>query len=575
MKLQHRIMLAATGAVALTTILGIGIVYHLSSRNRIDELRGKMSAIITQSEEVAQNMDDMHHSHVFDLAGVREASLREAGGRPLREAYAGTDLYKTIPIVAAWKSVQGAADRNGFQFFTPSRPDVAPRNSKNNGAPFREIFQAFDRGETEYFLNDRSQDQLVLARPVRLEASCLSCHGDPATSPTRDGNDLLGFPMENMKVGDLKGAFILKAGIGHDPVVMATMQSMALGGFAVLIVALAGFYFFNQRSIVRPLSAAIRHLETGSHQTTEASGEISGSSHSLAEGAAEQAAALEQTSASLEELSSMTKGNAENARKANQLAKHTRSSADKGIEDMQAMSAAMSAIKSSSDDVSNIIKTIDEIAFQTNILALNAAVEAARAGEAGMGFAVVANEVRTLAQRSAQAAKETAAKIENAIGKIAQGVQISAKVGATLNDILTKAREMDELAAEVANASNEQTQGLVQINVAVGEMDKVTQSNAASAEECAAAAEELNAQAGAVKLAVAELTKLMGDEGTQPGPVNSPVERQELGQLAVAVAPKKSTPAKAANGNGGPPAPRKLEPARRNSIPMDGDFKDF
>jgi hypothetical protein len=157
-------MLAATGAVVLTTVLSIAIVYYLSSHNRVVELHGKMSAIITQSEEVAENMDDMHHSHVFDMAGVREASIRQAGGRPLREVYASTDLYKTVPIVAAWRSVQGAADRNGFQFFTPSRPDITPRNPKNEGAPFADIFHAFDQGETEYFVNDRSHDMLVLAR---------------------------------------------------------------------------------------------------------------------------------------------------------------------------------------------------------------------------------------------------------------------------------------------------------------------------------------------------------------------------------------------------------------------------
>jgi methyl-accepting chemotaxis protein len=205
----------------------------------------------------------------------------------------------------------------------------------------------------------------------------------------------------------------------------------------------------------------------------------------------------------------MTKGNAENSHKANELAGLTRTAADKGVANMQAMDAAMAAIKISSDDIAKIIKTIDEIAFQTNILALNAAVEAARAGEAGMGFSVVADEVRNLAQRSAQAAKETAAKIEGSIIKAKQGVEISGKVAEALNEIVTNAREVDELAAHIAQASKEQTEGIAQINMAVGQMDKVTQSNASSAEESAAAAGQLNAQAEYMEDSVAELLQLV------------------------------------------------------------------
>jgi methyl-accepting chemotaxis protein len=230
----------------------------------------------------------------------------------------------------------------------------------------------------------------------------------------------------------------------------------------------------------------------------------------LAQGSGEQAASLEETSASLEEMASMTKRNAENAAKANELAREARAAADKGAEDMQAMNQAMEAIKISSDDIAKIIKTIDEIAFQTNILALNAAVEAARAGEAGMGFAVVADEVRSLAQRSANAAKETATKIDGAILKTTQGVQFSRKVGAALNDIVTKIRQVDDLVSEVAGASREQTQGITQLNSAIGQMDKVTQSNAASAEESAGAALELNSQSDLMKKSVAKLTQLVG-----------------------------------------------------------------
>ena len=395
---------------------------------------------------------------------------------------------------------------------------------------YRAAFEAFAKGEPEYFLRDSAHDELMLARPVRLRASCLTCHGDPAKSASADGKDPLGFPMENMKTGDMRGAFVLKANIGHDPVVMATMKTMALGGGVVLLIVLCCFYFFNKRVIIRPLVSTIHDLEMASQKTSVTAEEISSTSQALAEGASEQAASLEQTSASLEEMASMTKRNAEHSGKTNELVRQTRAAAEKGSADMGDMQAAMTAIKSSSDDIAKIIKTIDEIAFQTNILALNAAVEAARAGEAGLGFAVVAEEVRALAQRSAQAAKETASRIQGAIDKTQQGAAISAKVASTLADIVARAREVDTLAAEVATASHEQTQGISQVNIAVSEMDKVTQSNAASSEESAAAAQELDVQAKSLKASVGDLFKLVNghyhDHGDQvaetghPAPVN-------------------------------------------------------
>jgi methyl-accepting chemotaxis protein len=286
---------------------------------------------------------------------------------------------------------------------------------------------------------------------------------------------------------------------------------IVLAAATVLTVLIA---FFVTRSISQVLTHIVTELSAGADQTTAAAGQVSASSQSLAEGASEQAASLQETSASLEEMSSMTKRNAGNAAKAKDIAAGTRQAADTGASDMNEMTAAMNAIKTSSDGISKIIKTIDEIAFQTNLLALNAAVEAARAGEAGMGFAVVADEVRNLAQRSAQAAKETATKIEDSIQKSANGVQISGKVAERLQEIVTKARQVDELVAEIATASKEQSQGIGQVNTAVTQMDKVTQSNAASAEESASAAEQLNAQALTLKGIVADLQQLVGGKTT-------------------------------------------------------------
>jgi len=213
----------------------------------------------------------------------------------------------------------------------------------------------------------------------------------------------------------------------------------------------------------------------------------------------------------------MTKRNAESASKVKSAAAQTRSSADAGAQQMETMVAAMGAIRVASDDIAKILKTIDEIAFQTNILALNAAVEAARAGEAGSGFAVVADEVRALAQRCATAAKETAGKIEASVSKSQQGAAISVEVAKNFTTIQEQIRSLDTLIAEIASASNEQSQGISQVSTAVAEMDRVTQSNAAGAEESASAAEELNAQAEVLKETVGQLQQLIGGGQTSAG----------------------------------------------------------
>jgi methyl-accepting chemotaxis protein len=278
---------------------------------------------------------------------------------------------------------------------------------------------------------------------------------------------------------------------------------------AIIVIGSLAMSFLMARSISRPINKAISSLASGAEQVGSASEHISSASQSLAEATTEQASSLQETSSALEEMSSMTRQNADNARQANVLASAANAAADKGSAAMAGMSRAIQEIKHSSDETAKIIKVIDEIAFQTNLLALNAAVEAARAGEAGKGFAVVAEEVRNLAQRSAEAAKNTSSLIDGAQKNADNGVHATEEFMTILGEVTSSVKKVSELISEVSAASSEQAQGIEQVNKAVSQMDQVTQQNAANAEESASASEELAAQAEELQHIVTELTKIV------------------------------------------------------------------
>jgi methyl-accepting chemotaxis protein len=243
------------------------------------------------------------------------------------------------------------------------------------------------------------------------------------------------------------------------------------------------------------LNHTLGQVRVASEQIASGSTQVSDSSQSLSQGATEQASSLEEITSSVTEMGAQTQQNAENATQANQLSSQARDAAEKGNEQMKEMMTAMDEINASGQSISKIIKVIDEIAFQTNLLALNAAVEAARAGQHGKGFAVVAEEVRNLAARSAQAARETADLIEGSVEKAENGVGIAQRTAEALSEIVDGITKTTDLVGEIAAASNEQSQGIGQINQGLSQIESVTQQNTANAEESAAASEELASQA--------------------------------------------------------------------------------
>jgi methyl-accepting chemotaxis protein/methyl-accepting chemotaxis protein-1 (serine sensor receptor) len=281
---------------------------------------------------------------------------------------------------------------------------------------------------------------------------------------------------------------------------------------ACIVVALSvgTLIIFVVRLVNRSLRQTAAELSEGAGQVASAAGQVSSSSQSLAQGSSEQAASLEETSASSEEIASMARKNSENSREAAGLVTGSQQKFVQTNHSLDQMVVAMGEINTQSDKIAKIIKVIDEIAFQTNILALNAAVEAARAGEAGMGFAVVADEVRNLAQRCAQAAKDTATLIEESIAKSNDGKVKVDQVAAAIRTITEESAKVKTLVDEVNLGSQEQARGIEQIGKAIIQMEQVTQKTAANAEESASAAEELNAQSETLKDIVERLTSMVG-----------------------------------------------------------------
>ena len=289
---------------------------------------------------------------------------------------------------------------------------------------------------------------------------------------------------------------------------MRTILAAAVAGTAILLGLVIAWIV--RREINRPIHRIVGELGGGADDVAEAAAQMAAGSQTLAGHSAEQAASLEETTSALEEMSSMTQQNAGNARQADRLMQEANDAVAKVTASMAKLKQAMAGIASSSEETSRIVRTIDEIAFQTNLLALNAAVEAARAGEAGAGFAVVAEEVRALALRAAEAAHSTAGLIEGTVKTVRQGTTVMDGTDGEFSDVVGRTRKMGELLREIAAASDQQAQGIEQINRAVAEMDRSVQQNAAAAEQSAGASNEMSAEAERVKAIVQELANMVG-----------------------------------------------------------------
>jgi len=342
--------------------------------------------------------------------------------------------------------------------------------------------------------------------------------GKLLTTSSQESKDTAGLLIFEQEIKDPEAKITLgrvKMGYSQAKLTQLSRKNLGIiGGSMFLGLMLMGLGVgYIVRSITRPLHQMIEGMNAGAEGVAAAAGQVSTTSYALAQGASQQAATLEETTSSLEEMASMSRNNADHAQEADTLMGETARVMDTANTSMSRLTSSMGEVAAASQETAKIVKTIDEIAFQTNLLALNAAVEAARAGEAGAGFAVVADEVRALALRAAEAARNTGDLIEATMSKVKEGVALVDETGSAFRQVAEHAGKVKELVAEIAEASKEQAQGVEQINRAAEEMNQVTQQVAANAEEGSGAAQELHAHSEQTKVIAAELTALVGRKG--------------------------------------------------------------
>jgi methyl-accepting chemotaxis protein len=510
---------------------------------------------------------------------------------------------------------------------------------KSTSALFNKTLKGLISGDSELGLSEMT-DEAILAQLRSVQALWKGFYENinVVLKLAPETNNALtyinGHNVELLK--QMNKAVGMYEGQAREKVALLSWISIIIAVITVITVVIT--WFAVVRPLIKTLTVIIDNLTNGSDKVASTSGEVSASSQNLAQGASEQASSLEETSTSMEEMASVTKRNAENADEAAKIVDKCKVSAENGnrtIEDMNKLvnvmdegsreittviSKSMGEIQSSNKKIGEITKIIDGIAFQTNLLALNAAVEAARAGEQGKGFAVVAEEVRNLAQRSANAAKDTAVLIDDCVDKADNGAKLADKcreelqanvenikkatdmMKLNLHGIVGNVGEAANLTKEIANASEEQSEGIGQVNDAIQQMDQITQQNATNAEETASASEELSSQAESlldqVRILSAQVGKKVGEKMHTAGEKTTPaafLRKQEAGEHS-GVADRKSAykakrlqpvrKAEPVTDEGSVPREPRLSPPRRNgdgledslskkdveaAIPMDAD----
>jgi methyl-accepting chemotaxis protein len=561
MNFRNRMLLTIALACVICTASAIFVSSGKLKENGEYALVEKSRAILSRLEVGAGYVAQMD-----TLGNVVEETLKKFPDGKISDEQK-LKVLKSVPIFAAFQIGEINSSQENYKFRVASD---APRNKDHQSTPEEtaliEKFKA-DPSVKEHVEATEDGKFIKVTRPVRIseKQGCLTCHGAPATSPWKNGKDILGYTMENMKDGDLRGTFTIISSL--EPVrasVTNSTRTILLWGLLLTAFALA-LAFILIRTPIGILSSLASDLSQTADQVASASTQIASTSIQLSSGVTEQAAALEETSASMEEMNAMVNRNSENASRSQSFAEGSQKSAEKGKTVVQEMIASIQQIDRSNADIMNQIeesnrqmseivkligdignktKVINEIVFQTKLLSFNASVEAARAGEHGKGFAVVAEEVGNLAQMSGSAAaeitqildksihqvetivEETKSKVSALVSiskdKVNTGTRVARQCGEVLEEIVGSTLKVSQMVGDITAGSKEQSKGVGEINKAMLQLNQVTHHNTQSAQESSSAADRLSRQASELRESVESLKATLNGGKSMVHPVEKP-----------------------------------------------------